>query len=235
MADSGDAGLVPPQAASIALTPPQGCAETSALIWAPATPPSAVVVLGHGAGSTKSAPILGAVGQALSGAGVATLAFNFAYAEMGRRAPDPMPRLLSAYRDAIAVGRALAPGRRLLLGGRSMGGRVGTMLAADGVDTAGLLLLGYPLHPPGRPDRLRIEHWPKVTAPLLFVSGTRDTFFTLDLFAQHRELLAGEVTLHLLEGADHGFKVRKADGRTNAEVLAEVCDVSVRWVTGITG
>ena len=218
----------------IRLSPPQPIAQTSAYLWEPATSPTSVVVLGHGAGSTREAPILAAVGRALAASGVATVAFNFAYAELGRRGPDPMPRLQSAYRDAIAVASDLVPGAPLVLGGRSMGGRVGSMVAAGGAHCAGLLLLGYPLHPPGRPDRLRVDHWPDLKVPVLFVSGTRDSFFTLELFDEHRSGLRGDVTLHLLDGADHGFHVRKMDGRSDAEAIAEVCDVSVRWVHRVT-
>lgn len=189
-----------------------------------------MVVLGHGAGSKKTNPILGTVASALAGAGHLTLAFNFVYAEMGRRAPDPMPRLQSVFRDAIDAARAVAGDRSLVLGGRSMGGRVGSMLAAAGYPCDGLMLLGYPLHPAGRPDKLRVAHWPSLRAPCLFVSGTRDAMFDLALFERHRSELAGEVTLHLLAGADHGFAVRKMDGRTNAEVLRDVCEVAVPWV-----
>lgn len=217
---------------SIPLPEKQPIAATRGLVWKPTqeVASTATVVLGHGAGSTMTNPILEAVGTALAAAGHVVLAFNFAYTELGRRSPDPMPRLQSTYAAAIEAARHLAADRPLILGGRSMGGRVGTMLAAEGQACDGLLLLGYPLHPVGRPDKLRVAHWPSLDVPMLFLTGTRDAMFTLDLFREHRAALRGEVTLHLLEGADHGFAARRADGRTKADVLREVCDASVAWV-----
>ena len=225
-----------PTAFDVPLTPPQSRDATGGLLWRPASATAADVpgvVLGHGAGSTMHSPILAAVAAGLAGQGHPVAAFNFAYAEAGRRGPDPMPRLESAFRDAVATFLAEVGQRPLILGGRSMGGRVASRIVAQSEPCAGLLLLGYPLHPAGKPDQLRVDHWPALDVPLLFVSGTRDSLFSLELFERHRASLPGPVTLHVLDGADHGFHVRRSDGRSDAEVLDEVVTASVRWVAGL--
>src|SRR5690606_10336306 len=146
--------------------------DTGAVLWNPVDDPgdTPVVVLGHGAGSDLTNPVLCAVGRGLALQGVPVLTFNFAYAEAGLKRPDPPARLLAAFGDAIALARERLGARRpLVTGGRSMGGRIATLLAAEGTPCDGLLLLGYPLHQAGRPERLRTDHWPALRAPLLFI------------------------------------------------------------------
>lgn len=197
------------------------------------------VLLAHGAGTDMHAAALTTVADALAVAKFPSLRFNFPYTSQGRRAPDRMPKLLESMRDAAGeLGRRakVAPDR-IVLGGRSMGGRVGSLLAAgeDGEPwpALGLLLLGYPLHPPGKPENLRVAHFPSLTMPTLFVSGTRDAFGTRTEFEAQVATIPGAVTFHWLDTADHGFKPLKASGLTPTDVLADVAAASVDWVAAL--
>jgi predicted alpha/beta-hydrolase family hydrolase len=150
--------------------------------------------------------------------------FNFLYAEGRRKIPDPQQTLEACYRAvAEQVARRAS---RMLLGGRSMGGRIASHVAAGGLPVAGLVLLSYPLHPPGRPERLRDKHLGKIAAPMLFVQGSRDPFAQPDLLRKTLETLP-TATLHVVEGADHGLAVR---GRPSEDVLAELADVTLDWI-----
>ena len=193
------------------------------------------VVLAHGAGSSRRQPLLREVAAGLQAAGHPVLLFNFAYSEAGRRGPDAAPRLLAVWRDVAKVApRLLAVRGPLVLGGRSMGGRMATMAVAEGLDAAGLVLLAYPLHLPGRHDRLRTDHWPALDVPMLFVHGDRDAFNDLVLFTHERPKLAhAAVSEHLLPGADHGFRVRKSDGFAQADVVPAVVAAVDRWLRAI--
>jgi predicted alpha/beta-hydrolase family hydrolase len=231
----------------VPLTRPQAVPETSAVLWVPEPDPgdTPALVLGHGAGTDMTSSVLRAVGRGLADRGHPVLVFNFAFTEAGRKGPDPMPRLESAYRDVVAVARERFGDRPLLLGGRSMGGRVASHLVAQGVPCAGLVLLGYPLHPArrGEPDngrakheRLRTAHWPELRVPTLFVQGDRDALADLELLEREREAhFAGPSKVHVVRGADHGFKVRKMDGRTEAEVLDEAVDAVAGWISQLDG
>jgi len=153
------------------------------------------------------------------------LRMDFPYRKAGRRAPDRAPVLIrSVVEEAEALAASLGVGTGVLvLGGRSMGGRMCSMAVAEGLPAAGLVLLAYPLHPPGRPEKLRIEHLPQVQVPCLFVSGTRDPFGSPDELARAVELVGGPVTVHLVEGGGHDLK------RSDAAVAAVVAD----WVAGL--
>lgn len=205
----------------------------------PARGADRAVLLAHGAGADMHAETLTTVADALAAAGVPSLRFNFPYKAAGRRAPDRMPKLLAAMRDAAneLARRAKVGPDRIVLGGRSMGGRVGTMLAAgeDGEawPALGLLLLGYPLHPPGKPDQLRVAHFPKLTMPVLFVSGTRDAFAAPAELEQHAPLLGGPAEFRWLESADHGFKPLKSSGLTRQDSLDAAARASVDWVVSL--
>jgi uncharacterized protein len=218
------------------LRQPQAVGDTTVLCWRPAGGAGQArpgVVLAPGAGSQVSGAALGGVAAGLAARGHPVLAFNFAYAERRRPFPDPPARLESAWRDAVAFARARLRGP-LVLGGRSMGGRIATHLAAAGEPCAGLALLAYPLHPPGQPQRLRTDHWPQLTVPVLFVQGDHDELCDLDLLErQRRERLGGAPSrLHLLPGADHDFQV---PGRDRDDVLDEVAAVVAGWTAGLTG
>ena len=165
-------------------------------------------------------PSLKALQERIAAAGVTAVRFNFLYSEKGRKSPDRQPHLVSCWRSvADWVKRELTPSR-LFLGGRSMGGRMASYLVADGYPCDGIFFLAYPLHPPGKRDKQRKDHLPKIGVPMLFVSGTSDAFAELDLLEPLvRDLGA---SLHLLEKADHGFKAPKSAGKTAREIEDEV-------------
>src|SRR5581483_10310583 len=185
-------------------------------------------------GSMSDRSMLAAV-NALRRHGISVVRFNFLYKEKHSGRPDPMPRLKAT---VAAVGehtrQELAPiDAPLVIGGRSMGGRAASMLAADGFDADGLLLLAYPLHPAGKPEQLRDAHLPKISMPVLCFNGTRDGFCTPSLMERTLAQLPATARweMHWLEGADHSFHVLKSSGRTDAQVLDEVGDVTTRWLS----
>lgn len=188
------------------------------------------LILAHGAGNDMTSDFMAHFHGAFAEAGLLSVVFNFPYKEAGRKPPDRMPKLMAAYQAVIerVRGDELAPAR-LFIGGKSMGGRVATMLAAEGVAVDGLLLLGYPLHPAGKPEKLRSEHLPGIEAPLLFVQGDRDSLCRLDLLRTALEPLGDRARIHVVEGGDHSFKVLKRSGRDQAEVYREVVDAFTQW------
>ena len=171
-----------------------------------------------------NARILVDIADALASRGIAVVRFNFPYAEVGRRVPDPQPRLEACFRAVATSVSEEIP--RLFLGGKSMGGRIASHIAADGFPTRGLVFFGYPLHPPGKPDRLRDAHLKRISAPMLFLQGTRDTFATPELL---RRTVASLRTAKLveIEGGDHSFKV---PGRASADVLTELIDAAAQFI-----
>ncbi|MBA2281320.1 MAG: dienelactone hydrolase family protein [Acidimicrobiia bacterium] len=180
------------------------------------------LLLAPGAGSSRDHPTLTGVERAVAPLPVGRM--DFPYRKAGRRAPDRAPVLLEAVREeaaALVAATRVAP-EALLLGGRSMGGRMCSMVVADGLPAAGLVLLSYPLHPPGRPDKLRIEHLPALDVPVLFVSGTNDPFATPDELVEHAGAIRGPVTFVWVEGAGHEWK-RRDD---------EIAAVVAAWIAG---
>jgi uncharacterized protein len=176
-----------------------------------------------------------ALAAALRPRGLGIVRFNFLYRERGSRRPDAMPCLRSCMAAVIGHARtALAP-RTLLIGGRSMGGRVASLLAADGYACDGLLLLAYPLHPAGRAYAMRDAHLQRIAAPVLCVNGTRDALCRRDLMEHVAATLDERFEMHWLEGADHSFRVLKSSGRTDADVLQEVAAVAAQWSTRLQG
>ena len=179
------------------------------------------VLLAPGAGADRDQATLVALDEALSGVGVVVVRMDFPYRRAGRRAPDRPPVLLDAVRTEAA---ALADRcDRLVLGGRSMGGRMCSMAVADGLAAAGLLLVSYPLHPPGRPDKLRTEHFPALDVPCLFISGTGDAFGSPAEMEAATKAIPGRVTHEWIEGKDHGL--RGVDTR--------ICELAVGWIEGL--
>jgi predicted alpha/beta-hydrolase family hydrolase len=198
------------------------------------------VLLAHGAGADMHAAALTTVADALAAAKIPSLRFNYPYKRAGKKAPDRPPVLLAATRAAAAelARRTKLPPARLVVGGRSMGGRYCSLAVADAEDplpALGLLLLGYPLHAPGRPEQERKEHFGRITVPTLFVSGTRDALAGAPALRQAVRRVKGPVTLHWLESGDHGFRPLKSSGLTPAEVLDDVAATSVAWVRGLPG
>jgi predicted alpha/beta-hydrolase family hydrolase len=175
-------------------------------------------LLAPGAGSSSTHPTLLAIEAAVAPVPVARM--DFPYRKAGRRAPDRPPVLLAAVRAEAAalVSAAHVRPNRLVLGGRSMGGRIASMAVADGLPAAGLILISYPLHPPGKPETLRTEHLPRLSVPCLFVSGTRDAFGTTDELVAATAAIPGPVTQHWIEGGTHELK--RADPVIVGAVLA---------------
>ena len=167
--------------------------------------------------------------QALSAAGFKVVRFNFPYREKGSKRIDPMPILKEAVAAIAARVRKEVNPRRLIIGGRSMGGRAASMLAADGFDCDGLLLLAYPLHPAVNPEILRDAHLAQIRVPVLCLNGTRDALCRRDLM--ERALAGLSWQMHWLDGADHSFHVLKSSGRTDDDVFREVTEVSRAWLS----
>jgi len=214
-----------------AWTIPVGGEATSAIHESAAgTPGAAVYVVAHGAGGNKSDRGMLATAKVLRESGFGVVRFNFLYKERKSGRPDPMPRLKETCAAVVAFVRTELSPRRLIVGGRSMGGRAFSMLAADGFDADGLLLLAYPLHPAGQPDKLRDAHLSAITMPVLCINGTRDALCTPSLMNAALTRVKSPWTMHWEEGADHSFHVLKSSGRTDAEVMASIGRVSHDWL-----
>jgi len=211
-----------------------GAGEVSALLLRPARP-TALYVLAHGAGAGMRHPFMEAIARRLAGRGIATLRYQFVYAEQGSRRPDPEPLLLATVRAAVAAGREAAGGIPVVAGGKSMGGRMTSRAAAaaplEGVQ--GLAFLGFPLHPAGQHGVSRAEHLARVDLPLLFLRGTRDALADLTLLAPIVERLGNRAVLRVIEHADHGFHVLKRSGRTDDQVLDELATAVAEWREGL--
>jgi predicted alpha/beta-hydrolase family hydrolase len=211
--------------------------QTSALVYEAKnrTRRPTALVLAHGAGAPQHHPFMVSFAHALSDRGLDVLTFDFLYIAQKRKVPDRMPQLVACYRAAIEVAREEIPSarERLFIGGKSMGGRVATHVAAGDRELAidGIVLLGYPLHPPGRPDQLRDAHLPDVQRPMLFVQGARDTFGTPSELKPILASLSPLPTLHHVDGGDHSFKVAGRDAKTRqAAIFAEIQDTIVEWI-----
>ncbi len=196
----------------------------------------ATFVLAHGAGAPQNHPFIGHFARGLAARGVDVVTFNFPYTEERRRRPDPAPVLEACYAAAIGVARAHADlaANRLVIGGKSMGGRIASQLVAHDPAAAslvaGLIFLGYPLHPPGKPADLRSAHLPDVRKPMLFVQGSRDAFGTPDELRPILERLGPDVELLVVEGGDHSFAVPRSSPKSPAQVFDEVQDAMVAWI-----
>ena len=190
-----------------------------------------MIVVAPGAGSSFDHPFLVGFTQALHQAGLGTLRFNFPYREAGRRLPDRAPTAILAWRAAMDVAAASSPGQPVWAAGKSFGGRMASMAVADGMPAAGLVFLGYPLHPPGKPEALRDAHLYGLELPMLFLQGTRDLLGEIGLVQQTVEQLAAFATLHTIPDADHGFHVPVRSGRTDAQVVEELAQTMARWMS----
>jgi predicted alpha/beta-hydrolase family hydrolase len=193
-----------------------------------------VYVLAHGAGAGMRHRFMETIAAALAGRGVATLRYQFPYTETGSRRPDPPGVLEATVRAAVAAAHAHAPELPLVAGGKSLGGRMTSNAQAHGPlpGVRALVFLGFPLHPPKQPGDRRAEHLQQVDLPMLFLQGTRDELAHLDLLRPVCDGLAPHATLHVVEGADHGFEVLKRSGRSDAEVMDELADTIAVWCRG---
>jgi uncharacterized protein len=191
------------------------------------------LILGPGAGAGQTSAFIVEFATGLAARGIDAVTFNFLYGEQGRRIPDPNDRLEACYRAVIAAVRPqmMSSADRLVIGGKSMGGRIASQVAAAGVgDLAGLVFLGYPLHPPGRPDRLRAAHLPDIKAPMLFVQGSRDAFGTPEELRPIMSRLEPSPDLYVVADGDHSFKVPKRAGVTQKDIHNAVQDHVAAWL-----
>ena len=213
-------------------------APVTALVYpAQSDPIGATIILGHGAGAGQQSAFMVGFARALSERGVDAVTFNFPYIEEKRRIPDRAPVLEACFQSVVHRVRAEVPSAcdALFIGGKSMGGRIATQTAAADalLPISGLILLGYPLHPPGKPDQLRDKHLPSVRRPMLFVQGTRDAFGTPAELTPILNQLAPQPTLHVIEGGDHSFKISRRDPAAQQAVYTGVQDAMVAFMTSI--
>ena len=217
--------------------PLQASAATTALVYPAAHDATAVpaaLILGHGAGAGQLSTFMVDFARALSALGIDVITFNFLYTEQGRKIPDRAPALEACYRAVIDVVRAEVDSARqaLYVGGKSMGGRIATQVAAAdaALPIAGLVLLGYPLHPPGKPAERRDKHLPAIARPMLFVQGTRDAFGTPAELSPVLDALQPPPTLHVAAQGDHSFKLSRKDPAAQAAMYAEVQRSIAAWI-----
>jgi hypothetical protein len=192
------------------------------------TPAATVLVLAHGAGAGQDHPFMVAAARGLAARGVDVVTFDFPYMAQRRRIPDRAPVLERRFREAADAARTWSSARRLCIGGKSMGGRMATHLGAQGVEALqGIVVLGYPLHPPGKPEQKRMSHLPAITAPVLIVQGERDVFGTPEELTPVVETMPARVTLHVVPGADHSLWTK---GQTRGALNDSLLDFIARWI-----
>lgn len=205
--------------------------STSGLLQAP-DKAQACYVFAHGAGAGMNHIFMAAIAQGLAERGIATLRFNFPFMEQGSKRPDSPAIAHAAIRAAVAQASRQLPGLPLFAGGKSFGGRMATQAQAaeplPGV--RGIVLMGFPLHPAGKPSTERAEHLSDISTPMLFLQGTRDGLADLDLIHGTTARLGKRATLHIVEGADHAFHVLMRSGRNDAQVHGELLDTMASWM-----
>ena len=225
----------PLEATKLRIQVSESIGEVSALLVFPRGARS-LAVLAHGAGAGMSHPFMESVASELAARRIATLRYQFPYAEGAKRPPNARPVLLATVRAAVAEGVRRSRGRMVVAGGKSMGGRMTSLAAADpeglpGV--GGLFFFGFPLHAPKKSGTERAEHLDKFGLPLLFLQGTRDPLAPLDEIEPVVAKLGRRATLHVIDGADHSFAVLKRSGRTDFEALSEAVDAFAKWIDGL--
>ncbi|MBP9663694.1 MAG: alpha/beta fold hydrolase [Pyrinomonadaceae bacterium] len=218
---------------SFSATPEKGQVSAICLLPANATH---LLVLGHGAGADMRSMAMQNIAAHLAERGIATLRYNFPFKEYGRGGIDSPKTATATVRAAVAEARRLKPKLTLLAGGHSFGGRMTTTAQSesplDGVK--GLVLFSFPLHAPNRPDDSRAEHLYAIRIPMLFLTGTRDALNDLDLFRPVIKKLGNRATLHLLDTADHSYKVLKKTRTSTEDVFAEMARVTADWANGLS-
>lgn len=206
--------------------------SVTALVYEADSPSGAALILGHGAGAGQRSPFMVQFAGALAALGIDTVTFNFLYTEQQRRLPDKRPVLESCYAAVIAAVETEVTSARIALfvGGKSMGGRIATQVVAADLESriAGLVLLGYPLHPPGRPTERRDAHLPAIHRPMLVVQGSRDGFGTPEELTPILASLTPPSTLHVVAGGDHSFKISKSGDQ--AKVYADIQHTIANWI-----
>jgi hypothetical protein len=220
---------------SIAVATAHGTSvHVTARIHAATVPAAPCLVLAHGAGAGHDNGFMIEFASGLAARGVEAVTFNFPYTEQRRRTPDPPSVLEACWLSVAAAVRARIGERPFFIGGKSMGGRIASQVAArpeaSALSLHGLVFLGYPLHPPGRPSQLRVAHWPSVRQPSLFVQGSRDTFGTPDELRAHFPSYGGRADLLVVEDGDHSFKPSKSARRGAAETYSAIQDEIARWI-----
>lgn len=193
-----------------------------------------IAVLGHGAGSHAHHNTMERLAGLIRDAGAGVVRFNFPYRAAGRSIPDRMPTLVESFRAVVEDVRKRFGPASLVVGGHSMGGRVASMMEAESSQADGLLLFGYPLHPPGQLEKLRDAHLPSIQTRTLQLNGTQDELCNRALMEQVAAKLEPSIyTLHWLEGADHSYQVKRASGRTAVDIDAEILTQLIAWFKGI--
>jgi len=188
----------------------------------------ALFVFAHGAGAGQHHPFMAGVSKALAARGIDVVTFDFPYKRLQKSAPDRPPVLEQSFREVVAAARRWSQADRLFIGGKSMGGRIATHLAAQGLESlSGVVCLGYPLHPPGKPQQLRVAHLPSIAVPVLVIQGERDTFGTPDELRPHLEAMKAEVHLHVIPRGDHSLTVRS---RPAAETYIELAEIAASFI-----
>jgi predicted alpha/beta-hydrolase family hydrolase len=199
-------------------------------MWIPEKPDrwdgNTAIILAHGAGQGMNSPFMTFFHREMAARGMLSIKFNFDYMDQNRKVPDPQPKLRACYRQVIEeVASEFRPGR-IVIGGKSMGGRVASYIGGDFPIVAGLVFLGYPLHPPGKTDQLRDEHLYELNRPMLFISGTRDTFAESRLLQKVIDRIGTRATLLWIQGGDHSLKT----GRKDSKSLQIAADEMARWI-----
>jgi len=190
------------------------------------------VLLTHGAGGNAAGAGLAALAGGLAAAGHLVARFDLPYRQLGRATPPPAERSVPGYAEAVTQATATLDGRPWAVGGKSYGGRVASLAVAEGLEAAALVFYGYPLHPPGKPEALRVAHWPSITVPCLFLEGTEDPFCDLGLLRANLDRLAGPAALHVVEGGDHSLRIRSAR-RSEGAVLRDLAPIVAEWLDGL--
>jgi uncharacterized protein len=217
--------------ADLRLSVPVADTTVSALLDAPAQP-KACYVFAHGAGAGMNHAFMTAIAEGLVDRGIATLRFQFPYMEQGSKRPDSPAVAQAAVRAAVEEAARQLPGIPLFAGGKSFGGRMTSQAQATKplAGVQGIVFVGFPLHPAGKPSTERAKHLADVKVPMLFLQGTRDELADLDLVRETTTKLGGRATLHVVDGADHSFHVLVRSGRNDVQVRDELLDVMARWM-----
>lgn len=204
-------------------------------LWTRAPEEHAVAIVAHGAGAGLDHPFMTGTAEGLAAEGVSAMRFNFPYVEEGRRSPDRAPVLVEAWRAALDEAGRRGAALPLVASGKSLGGRMASMLAAEEGESftaSALVFFGYPLHAPGKADQPRVAHLPDVTVPMLFIQGTQDSLARFDLIEELVKRLGSRARLHAVEGGDHSFRVRGAK-RPDESIGRELGGVAAGFIRDV--